>query len=90
MRTLLNNIKHIDNYLSGNLSQEDLLVFEAKLVIDPSLRWQVSLQKKVMNVIKLYGRKKTRSEAVAIGHKLFQDPSKEDFRDSVRRAFENK
>ena len=53
MRTSLNNIKQTEDYLSGQMSAGDSLLFKAKMLIDPSLRLSVVMQQKTYLLIRL-------------------------------------
>ena len=41
------NADRVENYLRGSLSGEQLRIFEAQLLIDPGLRQEVDLQRKL-------------------------------------------
>lgn len=73
MRTSLNNIAHAEKYLHDQLPAEERLVFEARLLTSPLLRWNVSAQQKVYTLVKLYHRRKMKQQAKNTQNKLFHD-----------------
>ena len=87
MMTWINSMKHIDDYVTGKLSPEESLLFEARLLLDPALKFQVAFQRKVISIVQMYGRKTVKSEVEKIGQKLFSDQSKNDFHRTVNRLF---
>ncbi len=74
MRTSLNNIKEAENFISEKLDPAESVLFNAKMVLDPLLRFNVAAQQKVYSLIRLYGRKKIKSEVEAVHAKIFSDP----------------
>ena len=88
MKTWISSMKHIDDYIAGRLSPEEHILFEARELLDPVLKFQVILHKKVISIARLYGRKKMKAEITVIGKKLFTDPSKGAFQQTVRQVFD--
>jgi hypothetical protein len=89
MRTSLNEIRHAEKYLFKQLNTEESLLFEAKMLINPLLRLNVSIQKKVYSLIRLYHRKKLKEELETIHENLFNHPDKKEFRESVHQLFKH-
>lgn len=87
MRTSLNDIRQTERYLQGQLSPEDRLVFEARLMLSPFLRTNLFFQKKVYELVKFYHRKKLKEEIDTVQHSLFNDPEKVVFQQTVYRIF---
>jgi hypothetical protein len=87
MRTSLNEIRQIEEHLTGTSPAEESVVFNARLIISPLLRLNTALQRKAYTLAKHYARKKLKSDLEAIHEKLFQDPAKADFRKSVTQWF---
>lgn len=58
MRTSLNKIKAIEEYLLGGSTP----VFEANLILDPELAQEVALQRETYTAIRQYGRDQLRAE----------------------------
>lgn len=87
MRTSLNEIREIEEFLFGQLPPEDALVFEACLSLNPEIVEKTKLQKKVYTLIKMYGRKKLREEVKAVEFNLFHKPEHQSFRNKMLRIF---
>lgn len=89
MKTSWNNVRQIERYLNNQLTPEDLLIFEAQLLIDPLLKLNVSLQKKIHSIIRLYGRKKMKSEIEQVHNRLFQGNEHIVFQQRVHQLFKD-
>jgi hypothetical protein len=89
MRTSLNEIKQAEDFLSGNLKPAELLIFRARLLVDPRLRMHVSLLKKTYTLIRLYGREKLRSEITSVHNRMFSDPDRILFQQKILQLFSN-
>jgi hypothetical protein len=87
MRTSLNKIKQAEDFLSGKLSAGDSLVFRAKMLIDPILRLNVTMQKKTYTLIRVYGRRKIKDAAEAVHKKIFNDPERIDYHQKITELF---
>lgn len=68
MRKELSDIKDIDNYLSGELSPEQIAEFEKRLKEEEDVRNDVAMLKKVITGVDGYGFKKMLKE---LHQKLF-------------------
>jgi anti-sigma factor RsiW len=87
MRTSLNDIAHTEKYLQGRLSPEERLVFEARLLTSPLLRWNVSTQQKVYTLLKLYHRKKMKQQVKTVQDKLFHDAQHAEWKKEILQLF---
>lgn len=87
MKTSRNKAQAIEQYLSGQLSTAEALVFRARLLTDPDLRRDLALQKKTYDLVRLYGRRQLKSRLEALHQQLFRDPAKESFQQQVRQYF---
>jgi len=87
MRTSLNDIKQTEQYLQGQLTAEDALVVEAKLLTNPLFKLNILAQKKLYQLVKFYHYKKLKKEASATSQKLFNDSDKEDFQKEITKIF---
>jgi hypothetical protein len=86
MKTL-HEIQEIEKYLDGRLNTPSKMVFEARLLIDPVLRFSVECQRKLHSIVRLSGRRKIKVEADRIHHQLFSNPAKQAFQHSVFQFF---
>jgi hypothetical protein len=87
MKTSLNEIEQIEKYLSGKMATEDGLVMEAGLILNPVLRQNIGLQRKLLRLIRTFGRGYTRNEVKQIQKTLFSDPQKKTFQATVAKIF---
>ena len=87
MRTSLNEIRQIEKYLLRQLSTEEALVFEARLLTNPVLKANAYLQQKVYQLLRIYHRKKLKEEVEAVHQRLFSDPEKADFQQNIIHLF---
>lgn len=87
MRTSLNNIRLIEKFLKGQMSPEESLLFHVRLMNDQVLNINLRIQEKIYALIKLYHRKKLKEEIQSVDHKMFSDPLKADFQESIHYFF---
>jgi hypothetical protein len=87
MRTLLNKIKLIDEYLFNSATTEDALLFDAMLIIDPALSEQATWQEKTHQLVNQYGRKKLKAEIEVVHQQLFNQPEHRSFRLKILNLF---
>jgi anti-sigma-K factor RskA len=89
MKTL-RETKEIDQYLLGKMSIASRLLFEARLLIDPTLKLRVEWQQRLYSIIKRSGRREMKSEVARIHRQLFSDPAKREFQTNVFQLFSKK
>ena len=87
MRISLNKVEQIDNHLFNRGNTEDKLIFEAMLILDPALKSQVSWQKKALDFVQHYGRKKMKDEIGSVHRRLFNEPAHRRFRNEILSLF---
>jgi hypothetical protein len=85
-----NEVKLIEDFLLGKLTISSRLLFEARLILDPTLRGRVEAQRKLYSLIRQSGRRKIGSEIEKIHHVLFTAPEHETFRKQVHQLFQKK
>lgn len=85
--TSFKEIQHAEQYIFGKLNTEERLLFEAQLLINPTFRKNVFFQKKVYNLIKLFGRRKMKHELDTIHDQIFSDPEKTAFQQNILKLF---
>jgi hypothetical protein len=90
MRTSLNNIKLVDDYIFNTASIEDALVFDAMLIINPVLNEQVIWQKRTHKIVQLYSRKKLKAEIELVHQHLFNTSGHQTFRQKILGFFNTK
>ncbi|SDH41563.1 hypothetical protein ACRQ5D_33510 [Mucilaginibacter sp. P25] len=87
MRTSLNEIKEIDDHVLGQTAPDDALLFEAKRIINPSLKYKVMWHKQTLTLVQQYGRNSLKAEIETVHQKLFSLPEHAGFRQKVMRLF---
>ena len=90
MKTSLNDLHEIDEYLSGTMPAGESIIFQVKLITDPITRVNVLLQQKVHEILRLYQRKKIRAEIQKTHDRIFSDPDKADFRQRITHLFNHR
>lgn len=84
---ILREVKQIDMYCRDEMDAVSRVLFEAQLLIDPSLSIRVQFQRKLYKVIRRSGRRRIKSEVERVHRKLFSDPSKAEFRKDIFKLF---
>ncbi|HEY5823211.1 MAG TPA: hypothetical protein VIT44_02525 [Cyclobacteriaceae bacterium] len=84
MATSQNNTVKTEKYLMGQLPAGDKLLFDAQLLIDPVLKLNTFVQKRIYSLVQLYGRKELKKEITATQAKIFNNP---DFQERVHSIF---
>jgi hypothetical protein len=87
MRTSLNEIKRIDEYIFNNGTPGEALLFDAMLVLNPNLPEQVMWQKKTHAIIIEYSRKRLKAEIESVHNQLFVNPEHRTFRRRILSLF---
>jgi hypothetical protein len=87
MRTSLTEIAQIESYLQGKLGIAATLLFEVRMLLEPSFSASVKLQAIISEAILLHGRKQLRKELAAIDHKLFTSTNKAAFSREINQIF---
>ena len=87
MRTSLNNIKAIDDYLLGDISPAEALLFEAKIILSSELREDVLHQQSTHSIIRQYGRQSIKAEIKAVQQTLVTAPQHQRFMQRIVNLF---
>ena len=87
MRTSLNNIKAIEDYLLGNMAPCDALLFEANSLLDGELARSIQHQQNAYAIIRQYGRKSIRAEIMAVQQTLTIAPKHSGFMQRIANLF---
>jgi hypothetical protein len=87
MRTSLNNIKAIDDYLLGHMPPGDALLFEANRLLNSDLANDVEHQQNTYEIIRQYSRKKIKEEIVSVQQILTTEPQHRGFMQRVSNLF---
>jgi hypothetical protein len=87
MKTLFRNILQTEKYLQQELTPEDSLVYQARLIVDADLRKDTFFHRMVHKLVRLYHRKKLKAQVETIHENLFNDPAKVHFRERIMKLF---
>ncbi len=87
MKTSLNELRLIEDYLLSTGEDGNNCLFAAKMILQPQLGEQVYWQKKTYKVVQDYGRKQLKMEIEKIHHTLFNSDEHRTFRQRVMRIF---
>jgi len=83
----LNEIKQIDDYLFRHATEADNLLFEARLILQPTLREKVLWQQRTYDIIRQYSRRKLKAEIETVHQQLFNEPEHHSFSRKIRAFF---
>lgn len=87
MRTSLNNIKTIENYLSGQMLPGDALLFEANMLLNSDLINDIQHQQETYAVIRQYSRQKIKDEIAAVQKIIATAPQHRGFMQHITNLF---
>lgn len=86
----MSEIQEIEHYILNQLSAEDHLLMEAKLLLNKELSEKEFWQRQTYALAKLYGRKKLKAEIEAVHARLFTEKKFESFRQKISFIFKRK
>ena len=89
MKISWNDTRRIERYLDNELPEEEKILFEAQLVLDPHFKLHVRLQKQIHSLVKLYGRRKMKAKIEKIHHQLFHNPEHILFQQRIQQLFKD-
>ncbi|WP_158992913.1 hypothetical protein [Mucilaginibacter sp. L196] len=89
MRTSLNNIKAIDDYLLGSMPPGDALLFEANMLLNNDLVNDMEHQQNTYAVIRQYSRPKIKGEIGAVQKILATAQQHRGFMHRIANLFKN-
>ena len=87
MKTSLNELLQIEDFLLGSNGEEESALMQARLLLEPSLKESISWQQKTYQLVNTYGREQLRQEIGQVHQKLFTAPEHLSFRQKVMRFF---
>jgi hypothetical protein len=87
MKTSLNELRLIEDYLLSGREDEESCLFEAKLILQPELKEHVYWQNKTYQLVRCYGRKQLKAEIEKIHQTLFNTNRHQPFRQRIMRLF---
>jgi hypothetical protein len=87
MRTSLNNIKAIDDYILGDMTPGDALLFQAKMLLNTDLKDDVQHQQNTYSIVRQYGRQNIKAEIMAVQQTLTSAPQYRGFMQRIKNLF---
>ncbi|MDB5134575.1 MAG: hypothetical protein JWP37_1178 [Mucilaginibacter sp.] len=90
MRTSLLETEQIEAHLLRLSESGDMLVFEARLLLEPELQDKMIWQQKTYNIVRQYGRNQLKQEIENVHQKLFTEEHHQSFRQKIIRLFSKK
>ncbi len=87
MRTSLNKIKAIEDYLLGSMAPGDVLLFEANILLNSDLIDDIKYQQSTYSIIRQYSRQNIKAEIKAVQETLTTAPQHRDFRQYIANFF---
>ena len=87
MRTSLNDIQQIDDYLLKYAGEADSHLFEARLLLQPALQENLRWQQKTYAIIRQYSRRQLKAEIELVHQHLFTEPEHIPFRRKIMALF---
>ncbi len=87
MRTSLNNIKLIDDYLLNRMDPGEALVFEAQMLLSAELSNNFCNHKQTLAIVKQYSRGALKAQISAIQTKLSTEPQHHVFMQRIIHLF---
>lgn len=87
MRTSLSEIKEIEKHLLLTDTPENQLVFQGRLLLEPTLKENTAIQKTIYDLVQAYGQRELKKEIQKVQTELFTDPSCQWFQNVVSKIF---
>lgn len=87
MKTSWNELRLIEDFLLSDTDTEDILLFEANLLLQPNLKESVFWQQKTYSLVHKFGRLQLRKEIHQVHEKLFTAPEHHSFRQKIMQLF---
>jgi hypothetical protein len=87
MKTSLNELRNIEAYVLKEMSPQEQVLFEARMLLQPELHKNVAFQKQTYNLIRNYSRNKLKAEIEAAHQQLFSQPKYNRFREYIASLF---
>jgi len=87
MKTSLNELQLIEDFLLGDTNAEDKLLMQARQILQPDLQENMYWQQKTYGLIETYGREQLRKEIRQVHQMLFTAPEHFSFSDRIKRFF---
>jgi hypothetical protein len=90
MRTSLNELQQIEDFLFRVKNNGDTALYEVRLALQPALRENMEWQQKTYSIIQDYSRMQLKAEIAHVHQQLFRTTANKGFRQSILRLFSRK
>ena len=87
MKTSIPEIIRTERFLKGELPPDERVVFEARMLVDAELKNNTFFHSTVHRLITLYQRKKIKVEVELLHARIFHDPERAAFKESIFKLF---
>lgn len=87
MKTSLNELLLIEDFLLTSPGGEEKVLMQARLLLQPELQESIHWQQKTYQLVETYGREQLRKEISQVHQKLFASPEYLSFRQRIMRLF---
>ncbi len=87
MRTSLIELQQTEQYLQGAMGAGDRLVFEARLLTNPTLKMNMRFQQQAYKLLRLFHLKEVKREVAEVQQQLFTSDEHAAFRREVQSLF---
>jgi hypothetical protein len=87
MKTSWNELRIIEDFLLSDTETEDIILFEANLLLQPHLKESVFWQQKTYSLIHKYAKQQLRTEIEQVHEKLFTAPEHRSFGQKIMQLF---
>ncbi len=87
MKTSLNELRLIEDYLLSDRDDGESCLFEAKLILQPELNEHVYWQQKTYQIVQDYGRNQLKTEIEKVHQTLFNTSEHQSFKQRIMRLF---
>ncbi|AYB30210.1 hypothetical protein D4L85_06260 [Chryseolinea soli] len=85
----MNDIRLAEKHILKTQAPAESLVFQARLITEPALRWNVYGLRKIYDVLALRQRKTVKRKMETIHKHLFTHPAKADFQKQILQLFKS-
>jgi hypothetical protein len=89
MRTSLNEVKQLENWLLKQGDPQERLLTEVKILTNTEWKDKADHQRMAYQLVYQYGRAKLREEIRDVEYRLFNAPKHKTFQDRIRSIFKH-
>lgn len=83
----MNETEQIEQYLFQRLDPEEMILMDARCLVDAQLHDNIQWQQRTYALIHYYGRQKLRKEIHQVQQRLFSESRFDQFRNKIKNIF---